>query len=321
MKILNILIVDDNPIVGKNIMQRMIALDEEAIKHKSRKPRLNVNYIDGQKHKYYDYSTNPDLIREVEINLLNADYLLSDIYIQDINIEKTFELSTKDILINIDEKADNVDFQGLTPSAKEYLQKFSKQSSDIYKQIQVSAIEKISKKLKNIIVYTYSPNAKSNELPEKARNINEALRIDSNKTEVFSSHQALYQSSDFDLYKTWKVNTNLASIGLKCDYGLYGAALGEILYHKIMDKEADYFNEKIEKTKSLYFQRIILFFLIALSIDFGGNALFDVLKENNVSSTTVLIISLCMGLFIPLLVLFLKPSLLVSFDENEDEQK
>lgn len=312
---MNILIIDDNWYVGDQIKNRLQSLDM-----RNNTKEMNVEYISGSVNQYFSHYNEPNFIDKIADKLLNTDYLLLDLHFQDLNIEESEKITNEFVLINIDDKAEGIEFKGLTDAAKKYLQTYSVKSVELFKQIDQSKLNKINQKLKGLILYTYSPNPKQGELAGKAKLIRKALNLNKERIEIFSSHKEIYQSAGAELYKTDRVSKNLVSLGYKSDFRLYGTAMGEIIYHKIIDKENAKSQKRLKSKRARLWLRIPLFFFILLCIDLGSNTISEMIKVSGANNKLILSICLFLGIILPLLILLLKPEILIDYETDKSNE-
>jgi hypothetical protein len=281
---------------------------------------MNVEYISGSSNQYFSNYDDTNFIEKVSEKLLNTDYLLLDLHFQDLNIEESEKITNEFVLININDKAEGIEFKGLTDAAKKYLQTYSIKSVELFKGIDQSKLNKISQKLKGLILYTYSPNPKQGELASKAKQIKQALNLNKERIEIFSSHKEIYQSAGAELYKTDRISKDLVSLGFKSDFRLYGTAMGEIIYHKIIDKENARKRKRLKSRQTKLWFRIPLFFLILLCIDLGSNTLSKLINDTGIKNKIILAICLFLGIILPLLILFLKPEILIDYESDKSNE-
>ncbi len=325
MKPLNILILDDNLVVGEQLKNRMITLDDHAAFSKY---RLKIEYLNASENtSYYRFTDHALFEKAVKDKLIESDYLLLDVHYQDINFEKTNQSACKDIIMNIPPgKGTDVQWiskEGkLTDSAREYLMTEATQSTELFRHLSEDIRDKVRKRLKGVIIYTYSPNPDPNRLAGLKNNIIRAFRINENKVEIFSSYKELFQGTDFELYKTQKLSDQFVSIGKKSDFRLYGSMIGEILYHKIVHKEYQRKDKRLKEQKSSYFKTLAFYYVIFISIGFGTNALYDILRNGHGLDAFVLaMFAVLLGVLLPFIILYFKPDLLIPTPKDEDEPR
>ena len=312
MEKLNVLVLDDNPFVGKTIKEKITALDNQAHEHGKNPstPTVHVKYIDGKEHQYYGFGKSFKNAVAEKLANVPFHYLLLDLHYQHINFDATDE-SKSEVAINVDEKETqhitdwNLIDGRLSVSVRDYLQQTAYQTTQLFNELKsdnVKTIEHFKKSLRGIIIYTYSPNPNRDELETKKKDLADVLGINKNKIEIIAAQQEFFQTADFELYKTHKITSGLVSIGLKSNYKLYGALLGAMLYHKIMGKHRE------QKSKSRI--RLFLSYLLAVSIALGNNGLYDFVRGQ--MGINPLFISAF--IILPVVAYLIKPQRLIDAD-------
>lgn len=296
MNRINVLILDDIFVVGDNVKTRIFA-DDESYKHD----------LGFKIHPYYCSEINDKNLKEAahivneEIRKNNIKYLLLDRGFGKI----------------IEPGQDN--FEGLEAG---YLYKDNTVSGFKIEHLleELDRIEKNSLHyIKGIIVYTHddyreqSPDKYGTVVKEE---IIDKLKIIPSlkncKVDVLLAYSEIYKIAEIDLYEGY-AGEGVIRIGKKNEFILYGTFVGKLLYHKLIQMISVKRSNLIKEKKVLLFYRLIILYLIFISISVGGNAIFSYLF--NQGGFIVGLISLAFGILIPLIILLLKPSILIDINE------
>ncbi len=172
-----------------------------------------------------------------------------------------------------------------------------------------------------VVVYTYIQDAQKDE-PERIKmHVAKAMKmVDKGAITVIATKEEIYKDADLKLYDERPVTAGLNSLGLKGQFILYGTFMGELLYHyilktvKIRRQEAILAHKKVRRVWNL-----ALFYVVVTGTTLGANGMWDWIKESwkdEKKVTACAIFAGLLGIILPLLILLTKPELLISVDDD-----
>ena len=172
-------------------------------------------------------------------------------------------------------------------------------------------------RIKGVIVYTYDNYLDVNKEGEviKGEIIYELKGVlhSTCEIDVLLTYTDIYKIAEIVLYEGY-TGEGLVKIGQKKDFVLYGMFVGELLYHKLMQMINTRNYNLIKKKRGRLVYSLAILYLVLICINIGVNAIsFSLFKDNNL---TVGVLSLLFGLMLPIVVLWLKPSILLDFGEK-----
>lgn len=294
MKI-NVLILDDNLMIGDCIKKRIFKANEA--KFSSSIAEIKPYYLQ------IDISKKEIAVEKIETFIASH--------------EINFLLLDRGFYNLIDPKT-NTGFSNLS-SGNIYLKKNDEGIK--IEQILKLVSKEILKKIKGLIVYTYDDNYGGYVEPAHIKQmVIDVMPDNFNKeyVDIVLSHSEVYNLSNLRLYqlKEVKNHPDLMILGKKAEFMLYGLFIGEILYHRIIamvQKE----NERIQLSKQEGVRRnIILLFVIFTCLNLGGEALFNLLSKSGSNDLLLVVLSLGFALFLPIIILLLRPNWLINLDED-----
>lgn len=297
MNRINVLILDDIFVVGDNVKTRIFA-DDESYRHD-----LGLKI-----HPYYCNEINDKNLKEAscivneEIRKNDIEYLLLDR-----GFGKIIELGHDNYpeleagFLYKDNTANGFKIEHLL----EELDRINENSLH---------------HIKGIIVYTHDDYREQN--PDKYGTIVKEEIIDKLKRipslkktriDVLLAYSEIYKIAEIDLYEGY-AGKGVIKLGKKNEFILYGIFIGKLLYHKLIQMINIRRVNLIKEKKLLLFYRLIILYIIFISISVGGNAIFSYLFKQG--GFIVGIISLLFGILIPFAVLLLKPSILIDINDE-----
>lgn len=292
MKKINVLILDDNYIIARKVKKRLFDADNSYRYDSGIQIYLYYLEIDNDSPEKAAKAVNL-CIKENEIKYLLLDRgfgkIIDPISLKNEELEKDFLYKDNTVVgYNIE---------------------------DLLKEI--NKIKKNGlRKIKGAIVYTYDDYSEMNKEGEVIREeiINELINILPKRCsiDVLLSYSTIYKVAGVDLYEGY-TGEGVIKLGRKDQFVLYGIFIGELLYHKLLQM-INIRKSKIIKEKQVrLFVRIIILYLIFVSINIGGNALYSQFFAGK--SALIGLVSISFALLIPFIVLVLKPNLLIDIDE------
>jgi hypothetical protein len=171
--------------------------------------------------------------------------------------------------------------------------------------------------IKGVIVYTYDNYLDVNKEGEviKGEIIYELkdLLHTMCKIDVLLTYTDIYKIAEIDLYEGY-TGEGLVKIGLKRDFVLYGMFVGELLYHKLLQMINARNYNLIKKKRGRLVSSLVILYSVLICINLGVNAIsLYLLKDNNIIAGAL---SLLFGLLLPIVILWLKPSILLDIEEH-----
>jgi Na+-transporting NADH:ubiquinone oxidoreductase subunit NqrB len=134
------------------------------------------------------------------------------------------------------------------------------------------------------------------------------------------SNSEIYKLAGLKLYADAENSQpNFFKLGLKADFKLYGLFIGEILYHKVISMINQREHTKFIAKKKLLVRNIFVLFFVFTGLSLGGNVLYNMLVRN-INNYLLLVLSIIFSVLMPLFILLIKPELVISID-NENNQK
>jgi len=296
MKEYNVLILDDIKLVGVNIRQRISDVAENYFSLSG--IRIIPHYDENEE---IDITDIDKLSKKIEYDIVSKkiDYLLLD---------KGFT--------EVIESIDGFEETFLYAKNREWV--------TIDKILEKIHIEKHNR-IKGIIIYTYNPEEKPNFPEEKADMRNKYLKILPKKFkrdynfQIFMSNSEVYKKAELKLYDQKSVSTEYIQLGLKADFKLYGLFMGEILYHRVVSIINQKEKQNLRQKKRLVFSNIFILFFVLTGLSIGGNALYDILTNNNMDIFLLFVLSIIFSILMPLFILLIKPELLISLIPNNED--
>lgn len=293
----DVLILDDNKIIAKCILSRMLKANE-SFKDIT---QININPT----HLHIDTNNIKNTIRLIESNILDncPQFLLVDRGLFEI-----FDPSLKDI-------------EGLDKGSL-YIKTGWKniKITEILKEINFSRF----KNFKGLILYTYDEPSLTSEWYVDPVSIKRELKsivgekIDIENIDIVLTNSEIYNLANLTLYdKNSKQIGEYLELGKKSNFMLYGLFMGEILYHrliKILEKQK---SKTLLRKKGLLKSKIFILFIIFTSLSIGGSALYSILYEKIKSPEGLLFLSLVFSILFPFLLLILRPELVISIDDDD----
>ena len=293
MKRIEVLILDDNFVIANKIKKRLFTADK--IYKYASGIELYAHYLEVDNH-------NPEkaaiavnnYIKENEIKYLLLDRGFGKI------IEPR---------INNSEKLDS-----------NYLYKDNNLKGYSVEHL-LSALKNIKKnalsQVKGIIIYTYDDYRELNKQGDVIKDeiINELKNIihKNVRIDVLLSYSDIYKLAGVDLYEGY-AGEGIVKLGRKNGFILYGLFVGELLYHKTMQMIIVENNNLIKEKKIILFYRLLILYLVFISISVGANAISTYLF--NKGGIMIGVVSILFGIIIPLIILLLKPSLLIDIEKD-----
>lgn len=292
MKIIHILILDDNFVIANKVKKRIFSADRSYKYDSGIEIFPHYLKVDNTNSKAAAKEVN-NYIKENEIQYLLLDRGFGEIIepIQDNPI-------------------------GLDPN---YIYKDNRENGFHIENLlfELKAIKKNAlAKIKGVIVYTYDDyrelNKQGDTIKEEIVHELKSILSPKCKIDVLLAYSDIYKIAEIDLYEGYE-GEGIIKLGKKNEFVLYGIFVGELLYHKIIQMINVKNYGLIKERKILLFYRLIILYLIFISISVGGNAIFNYLFYQN--KTIIGVVSLIFGLLVPFIILLLKPSLLIDIEE------
>jgi hypothetical protein len=293
MKTVNILILDDNFVIAKKIKKRLF--DADFVYRRNTNIQLIPHYlhVDNVSYEKAAVTVNSYVLEN------NIHYLLLDRGFGTIIEPKQNDYNFDYNYIYKDNAKGGYYIENLLLN---------------WKSLKNSSIPKIN----GAIVYTYDDYRELNKQGDVIKQeIEEELKRilpKKCKIDVLLAYTDIYKIAEVDLYMGY-AGEGVIKLGKKNEFHLYGIFVGELLYHKLIQMIAIRRVENISESKMKMFFRMLILYAIFISISVGGNAVFTYLFADN--KQVVGFISLAFGLIVPLIILFLKPTLLLDIGENE----
>lgn len=292
MKLVQVLILDDNFVIARTIRRRLFEADG-IYKHGSGVqivPHwLEVDNEDPQKAA--------EMVNDY-MNRNNVHYLLLD---------RGFSV--------LSEGTDPQDSSGKTYIFRDGTKGmyFVEQMLGILRGIPGNKLQQV----KGVIVYTYDDYKQFNKYGEMVKeeivSAFGSILPSTCKLDVLLSYSNIYRVAEIDLYDGWE-GTGVIRLGRKDNFVLYALFVGELLYHKLIlmiDKR------RVEATKTAKrsaLTKLIAFFLIYISLSLGVSSLFEAIDlQSNHLTNAILLISF--AVLLPLVILWLRPALLIDIDD------
>jgi hypothetical protein len=170
------------------------------------------------------------------------------------------------------------------------------------------------KNIKGVIVYTYDDYRELKKESEivKEEIINELISILPKRcsVDVLLSYSNLYKTAGVSLYECYSGEGTIR-LGRKEHFLLYGLFMGELLYHKLLQMINARTSELIKNKQMLISIRIVVLYLIFISINIGANALYSSFFQGK---NVLIVVSIFFSILIPFVILFFKPSLLIDLE-------
>nr|VFK16553.1 MAG: hypothetical protein BECKLPF1236B_GA0070989_109712 [Candidatus Kentron sp. LPFa] len=298
MGIVNVLIVDDNPVTSDCIQKRL----EKANGIYSKGSAIQV------KPFYRSFSV---------ADLQNAGKLLEDFIFKNSIDFLLLDRGFVDVIDPDHASEDGLDSQYLFFAKGQGYVKIE----EILRNVSFSKI----KKMKGVIVYSFdTPCQTAEKYPEPAqikRDIADIIGsgVNEENIEIFLTNTEVYSLAGIDIYKMAgrEYNDKYLYLGNKSDFSLYGLFIGEILYHRIINILETRRKRAISTRQGYGKRSIVLLFIIFSALTIGGNALYDLIFQNIISNNVALfLISVVFSLFLPIILLILKPEWVVSIDDD-----
>lgn len=149
--------------------------------------------------------------------------------------------------------------------------------------------------------------------------------VPEDQIDLILTRSEIYAKAKVDLYlnDAPSIGNDLFPIGREADFAIYGHLLGEIIYHRILALRKRRLRTALQIKKWKVMRNVVYLYLILMSVSIGSAALFEWLNHlqflpASEGARTVLIVgaALSLGVFLPLWVLALKPEWLIEIDEN-----
>jgi len=295
MKKLNILILDDNFVIGHKVKKRLFTANSTYKDETGFEIFPFYIEIDNVNPKIASKEVN-NFVRENNIQYLLLDRGFGELIEPQENNELDFDVSY--IYRNMSKGGFKIE-----------------QLLSHWKQINNNSL----KDIKGLIVYTYDDYFEADK-PKQGEVIKEEIinKLDSIlpskcKFDVLLAYSNIYKIANVDLYEGYNDETGIIKLGKKNGFLLYGIFVGELLYHKLIQMTSVRSASNIKSKKTRLFYRLIILYLIFISLNLGSSAIFSYLFEK--SNLAIGLLSLFFGIFIPFLILLLRPSLLIDIDE------
>ncbi len=292
MKPINILILDDNFVIADKVKRRLFSADKSYKYESGIEIFPHYIRIDNTDAKIAANTVN-NYIKENDIKYLLLDRGFGEII--DPNETNNNELNSEYVYKNNDK-------------------------SGFYIENLLSELKAIKKnglsKIKGAVIYTYDDYREQNKQGDtiKEEIIHEMKSILPKKCriDVLLAYSDIYKIAEIDLYEGY-AEPGIIKLGKRNEFVLYGIFVGELLYHKIVQMVNINKMDFIKERKTAIFLRLFILYLIFISLSIGGNAIYNYLFSEN--SLMIGVVSLIFGLMIPLIILFLKPSILIDIEE------
>ena len=296
-KNLNVLVLDDNPIVVDSIQKRIAKLDEYFVDATS--TSLTVFNV---KVPVYNSKDAGKIVEDFLI-LNSIDFLLLD---------RGF--------FNLVDPV-NVPNEGLHP---DYLYVPIEKDRLIITEILAEISFKQVRRLKGIIVYTFDEPYQTSEWYVEPAQIKKQIagfvgnRVNADDILVVLTNTGLYDLAGINIYDRAgeKFNENFIYQGRKSDFALYGLFVGEMLYHRIhwlLERQRKRLSGK-KQIQSL--RKLVLLYVVLTALSIGGNAAYSWIFQQLPDNRYLFFISILLALILPLFVLLLKPEWLIDLDEE-----
>ncbi len=295
MKTINVLLLDDNFIIANKIKKRIFEADSLY--------KFNSNF---HIHTYYQEIDNSNVSNGAEqMNLFiksqNIEYLLLDRgfgKIVDPEIEPLSSLDNTCVYKDNSVKGYNVE--------ELLLELKNKNNSNL-------------NSIKGILIYTYDDyrtiNKEGEIIREEIIGNLETIIPKNCYVDILLTYSSIYKIANKNLYFAFNGH-GVFKLGRKDDFQLYGIFIGELLYHKLSHViNIKKFKILKERKKSIIL-KIIILYLIVISINVGSNALYSLIFEG--INKLYGFVSILFALILPLIVLKFLPGYLIDFDDKKN---
>lgn len=292
-KKLEVLILDDNEIIGDCIRKRIFKANESNFSFTKLEIIPHYFYIDLENiQQSIDKISSEIIVKKIDVLLLDRGFFK----IVDPSTDSTYRnLSSKYLYCKKDDQGRQIEeILGLIPKEK-------------------------FKNISGVIVYTYDSGPWYIEPAQIKQSIKELLpeKFDKNAIDVVMTNTEVYSLANLKLYNQREVKDfpELKSIGNKSEFMLYGLFMGEILYHRIVSL-IEKKREKVLENKKTKIQRNVIFlFIIFTALNLGAEALYSLLSMNLGNDYLLFFMSAGFALLLPILILILKPEWIINFEE------
>ncbi|MDB5227823.1 MAG: hypothetical protein JWN78_2016 [Bacteroidota bacterium] len=293
MKRVDILILDDNFIIAKMVKKRFFNADK-TYKHESL-IELFPHYLEVDNNDYQKAAVSVnDYIRENNIRYLLLDRGFGKIIEPIINNSENLDVH----YVYKDNNQAGYHIEELLLSLK---------------QLKNSSLSKI----KGVIIYTYDDYREVDKQGEVIKEeILDSVKIilpAKCKIDVLLAYSDIYKIANVDLYEGYS-GAGIIKLGKKNDFLLYGIFVGELLYHKAIQMISLRSINFIKEKRVFMLCRLLILYLIFISISVGANAIFTFLFKE--SKILIGVVALLFGLLLPIAILYLKPSLIIDIEEQ-----